>query len=157
MFHHREDAHRLYNNTFISLDNYPSEAAYREELYGKAELIEKQFRDFIANKQIDFLIPENVWSVAAHPSVAIALTHVMRDLNIPALAHNHDFYWERREGVALTCATAIEFAQKYLPPRDPLARHVTINSLGQQALWARKGIEATVVPNVFDLGVFQMS
>jgi mannosylglucosylglycerate synthase len=150
MFHHREDAHRLYNNTFLSLDDYPSEAAYREELYGKAELIEGQFRDFIADKHIDFLIPENVWSVAAHPSVAIALTHVMRDLNIPALAHNHDFYWERREGVALTCATAIEFAQKYLPPRDPLARHVTINSLGQHALWARKGIEATVVPNVFD-------
>jgi glycosyltransferase involved in cell wall biosynthesis len=150
MFHHREDAHRLYNNTFLSLDDYPSEAAYREELYGKAELIEGQFRDFVADKHIDFLIPENVWSVAAHPSVAIALTRVMRDLNIPALAHNHDFYWERREGVALTCATAIEFAQTYLPPRDPLARHVTINSLGQQALWARKGIEATVVPNVFD-------
>jgi glycosyltransferase involved in cell wall biosynthesis len=66
------------------------------------------------------------------------------------LAHNHDFYWERHDGVALTCGTAIEFAQKYIPPRDPLARHVTINSLGQQALWARKGIEATVVPNVFE-------
>jgi glycosyltransferase involved in cell wall biosynthesis len=150
MFHHRDDAHRLYDNTFLSLDDYADEAAYREELYGKAEVIEGKLRDFVAAKEIDFLIPENVWSVAAHPSAAIALTRVMRDLGIPVLAHNHDFYWERHDGVALTCGTAIEFAQKYIPPRDPLARHVTINSLGQQALWARKGIEATVVPNVFE-------
>ena len=150
MFHHREDAHRLYHNTFVSLDDYPDEAAYRKELYEKARVIEESLRKFVVDEQIDFLIPENVWSVAVHPSVSIALTRVMRDLGIPALAHNHDFYWERQDGVALTCGTAIEFAQKYIPPRDPLARHVTINSLGQQALWARKGIKATVVPNVFE-------
>jgi glycosyltransferase involved in cell wall biosynthesis len=52
--------------------------------------------------------------------------------------------------VALTCATAIELADKYLPPRDPLVRHVVINSLAQQELLERKGIRACVVPNVFD-------
>jgi mannosylglucosylglycerate synthase len=150
MFHHRDDAHRLYANTFLALTDYPNEQAYRAELYSKADVIEAAFRAFVAENEIDFLIPENIWSVAVHPSVAIAVTRVMRDLEIPALAHNHDFYWERVDGVALTCATAIEFAQKYLPPRDPLARHTTINSLGQRQLWERKGIEATVVPNVFE-------
>ncbi|MGC9523392.1 MAG: glycosyltransferase [Anaerolineae bacterium] len=150
MFHHREDAHRLYENTFIALEDYPDEAAYRAELYGKAEVIEEKLLAWVDEKGIDFLIPENVWSVAAHPSVAIAVTNIMRERELPVLAHNHDFYWERQDGVALTCATAIEYAQKYLPPRDPLASHVTINSLGRQALLARKGIEATVVPNVFE-------
>ncbi|MBN1247786.1 MAG: glycosyltransferase family 4 protein [Anaerolineae bacterium] len=150
MYHHRDDAHRLYANTFLALRDYADEAAYRDELYGKADIIEAKFKAFIADKKIDFLIPENVWSVAVHPSAAIAITRAMRDLDLPALAHNHDFYWERRDGVALTCATAIEYAQKYLPPRSPLARHVTINSLGQQQLWERKGIEAAVVPNVFE-------
>jgi len=150
MFHHREDAHRLNLNTFGQLAGYPDEAAYRAELYGRAEVIALQLRAWVEDKKIDFLIPENVWTVAAHPSVAIAVTRVMRDLQIPALAHNHDFYWERRDGVALTCGTAIEYAQKYLPPRDPLARHVTINSLGQQQLKERTGIEASVVPNIFD-------
>ncbi|MDY7076921.1 MAG: glycosyltransferase family 4 protein, partial [Chloroflexota bacterium] len=89
-------------------------------------------------------------SVGANPSVSIALARVMRELQLPALAHNHDFYWERTAGVALTCATAIELADKYLPPRDPLARHVVINSLAQRELTERKGIESTVVPNVFD-------
>jgi glycosyltransferase involved in cell wall biosynthesis len=154
LYHHRPDAERLNHNTFSALEDYgagrEAEAAYRAELYGLAETIESKFRAFVADKGIDYLIPQNVWSVAANPSVAIALARVMRDLGLPALAHNHDFYWERTSGVALTCATAIELADRYLPPRDPLARHVVINSLAQKSLSERKGIAATVVPNIFD-------
>ena len=150
MYHHRPDAKRLNYNTFGELRDYPDDAAYRAELLALADVIERKMRDFVEEKGIDFLVPQNVWSVAASPPVAIALARVMRDLQLPALAHNHDFYWERTDGVALTCATAIELADKYLPPRDPLARHVVINSLAQRALAERKGIESTVVPNIFD-------
>lgn len=150
IYHHTPEAERLYRNTFIALADYPDEAAYRDELYSLAGVIEAKLRAFIADKAIDFLVPQNVWSVAANPAVAIAVTRVMRDLGIRALAHNHDFYWERTEGVALTCRTALALAQLYLPPHDPLARHVVINSLGQQQMRERLGIEATVVPNIFD-------
>ena len=78
------------------------------------------------------------------------MARVVRDLRLPTLAHHHDFYWERIDGVALTCATAIELVDKYLPPRDPWIRHVVINSLAQRELAERKGIETSVVPNVFD-------
>ncbi len=149
MYHHRPDAERLNYNTFGELRDYPNDAAYRAELLALADVIERKMRDFVAEKGIDFLIPQNVWSVAASPPVAIALARVMCDLQLPALAHNHDFYWEQTD-VALTCATAIELADKYLPPRDPLARHVVINSLAQRELAERKGIESTVVPNIFD-------
>ncbi len=150
MYHHRPDAERLNYNTFCQLRDYADEAAYKAELLRLAEAIERKLRAFVGEKGINFLIPQNVWSVAASPSVAIALARVMRDLQLPALAHSHDFYWERTGGVALTCATAIELADKYLPPRDPLARHVVINSLAQRELAERKGIEASVVPNTFD-------
>ena len=150
MYHHRPDAKRLNYNTFGELRDYPDDAAYQAELLGLADVIEGKTRDFVTEKGIDFLIPQNIWSVAASPPVAIALARVMRDLQLPALAHSHDFYWERTGGVALTCATAIELADKYLPPRDPLARHVVINSLAQRELAERKGIESTVVPNIFD-------
>ena len=150
MYHHRPDAERLNYNTFRELRDYSDEAAYRAELMGLAGVIEDKVRAFVAEKGIDFLIPQNVWSVAANPPVSIALARVMRDLQLPALAHNHDFYWERTGRVALTCATAIELADKYLPPHDSLARHVVINSLAQRELAQRKGIEASVVPNVFD-------
>ncbi len=150
MYHHTPEAERLYRNTFIALRDYPSEAAYRRELYGLAETIERKVRAFVANKHIDFLIPQNIWSVAVNPAVAVAVTRVMRALHLPALAHNHDFYWERTDGVALTCGTALEVVQKYIPPHDPLVRHVVINSLGQRQMWERLGVDAVVIPNVFD-------
>jgi glycosyltransferase involved in cell wall biosynthesis len=150
MYHHLPESRLLNANTFKALRDYPSEAVYRAELYRLANIIEDKIRSFIREKRINFLVPENVWSVAANPAVAIALTKIMREFNIPALAHNHDFYFERTDGFALTCGTAAELADRYLPPRDPLAKHVVINSLGQRQLMDRKGIPSTVIPNVFD-------
>ncbi|RKY54978.1 MAG: glycosyl transferase family 1 [Candidatus Neomarinimicrobiota bacterium] len=150
MYHHRPDAERLNYNTFTALRDYPDNTAYCAELYSLTETIERRIRAFVQEKGIDFLIPQNVWSVAANPAVGIALAHVMRDFHLPALAHNHDFYWERIGPLALTCATAVELADEYLPPHDPLAQHVVINSLAQEKLLARKGIHSTVIPNVFD-------
>jgi len=150
LYHHRPDVERLDRNTFCQLSDFASEAEYRAEVERLTDIIERKVRDFVERKGIDFLIPQNVWSVAISPPAAIALARVMRDLQLPALAHHHDFYWERTGGVALTCGTAIEIADKYLPPRDPLIQHVVINSLAQRELAERKGIEASVVPNVFD-------
>ncbi len=149
LYHHRPDVERLNHNTFRELSDFDNEAAYRAEVERLAAAIERQVRDFVERKGVDFLIPQNVWSVAISPPAAIALARAMRDLQLPALAHHHDFYWERIKMV-LTCGTAIEIADKYLPPRDPLIQHVVINSLAQRELFERKGIEASVVPNVFD-------
>jgi glycosyltransferase involved in cell wall biosynthesis len=150
MYHHRPDARLLGYNTFQALRDYPNEATYRAELFRLSDSIEKKIRKFINEKQINFLIPQNVWSVAANPAVAIALANVMRELELPALAHNHDFYFERTTGFALTCGTAVELTDLYFPPRDPLAKHVVINSLAQKQLIDRKGIQTAVIPNVFD-------
>lgn len=149
MYHHRPGAERLYRNTFIALQDY-DEVGYKAELESLAEQIEAKLRQFVAEKQIDFLIPHNIWSVAVNPAAALALRRVMLDLGIPALAQSHDFYWERVDGVALTCGTAVDLADKYLPPRDSLVKHGLINSLAQRELLARKGIASVIIPNVFD-------
>jgi len=150
MYHHRPDARLLNLNTFKALSDYPDEGVYRAELYRLAGIIEEKMRTFVTEQGITFLVPQNVWSVAANPAVAIALANIQREFRLPALAHNHDFYFERTDGFALTCATAVNLADRYLPPRDPLVKHVVINSLGQRELWERKGIPSTVVPNIFD-------
>lgn len=150
MYHHTPEAERLHANTFVDLKDYPGDAAYRQALYHLAGMIEVKMRDWIQEKGIDFLLPENIWSVAANPAVAIAARRIRKDLRLPALAHHHDFYWERIEGVKLTCSTAVELADKFLPPHDDFIRHAVINSLAQQELAERKGIAARVVPNVFD-------
>ncbi len=149
LYHHRPEVEQLYHNTFIALQDY-TVAEYQAETERLTAIIESKLRDFIKTKGIDFLIPQNVWSVAADPPVAIALTRIMRDLQLPTLAHHHDFYWERVDGVALTCKPALQIAAKYLPPRDSLIKHVVINTLAKQQLFEHKGIEATVVPNVFN-------
>ncbi|MBC8508661.1 MAG: glycosyltransferase family 4 protein [Anaerolineales bacterium] len=150
MYHHRPDARHLYYNTFQALRDYRDEATYRAGLFRLSDAIETKILKFIEDKEIDFFIPQNVWSVAANPAVAIALTNIMRKHKIPALVHNHDFYFERTNGFRLTCGTAVELADLYLPPRDPLVKHVVINSLAQQQLANRKGIKSALVPNVFD-------
>lgn len=150
MYHHRSDARLLNRNTFEALSDYPDETVYRSELYRLADAIEQRLRAVLDSEHIDLLIPQNVFSVAMNPAVAIALTRVMCDYNLPILAHHHDFYFERPKGFALTNAAAVELSEKHLPPRHPRARHVVINSLAQRELFERKGIQATVVPNVFD-------
>jgi glycosyltransferase involved in cell wall biosynthesis len=148
MYHHLPEVERLSYNTFVELRDFDAEG-YQLELDKWVNVLEKRFREFILENQINFLVPQNVWCLAANPAVAIALENVRREFNLPALVHNHDFYWERKRA-ALTCSSAIELADKYLPPRDPKIKHVVINSLGQEELAARKGIQSTVVPNVFD-------
>lgn len=150
MYHHRPDARLLYSNTFQALRDYRNEATYRAGLFQLSDRIETKILSFIEDKEIDFLLPQNVWSVAANPAVAIALTNVMHKLQLPTLAQSHDFYFERTEGLRLTSGTAVELADMYLPPRDPLIKHVVINSIAQEQLINRKGIQSTVVPNVFD-------
>jgi glycosyltransferase involved in cell wall biosynthesis len=149
MYHHTPESQRLYRNTFIALSDY-DETAYQAELNQLAGKIESELRRFIFEEQIDFLIPHNIWSVAANPAVAPAVANAARESGLHTLAHNHDFYWERVDGVALTCATAIELADKFLPPRDPLFKHTVINSLAKKELAARKGIDSLVIPNVFN-------
>ncbi|MGD8398099.1 MAG: glycosyltransferase family 4 protein [Anaerolineae bacterium] len=150
MYHHRADARRLYRSTFQALAGYPNEEAYRAELMYLAGCIEEQVRAFIHENQIDFLIVENLWSVAVNPAASVAIGRLVQDLGIPTLGHHHDFYWEREDGIALTCGTAIEVADRYLPPRGHHIEHIVINSIAQRELAERKGIPSTVVPNVFD-------
>lgn len=149
MYHHIPEIEILNYNTFKELRDFDANG-YKAELERWVSILEQRFREFIIEKKIDFIVPQNVWCVAANPAVGVALENVRREFDIPALAHNHDFFWERSDGVALTCAAAIELAQIYLPPRDAKIKHAVINSLAQKQLWARKGITSTVVPNIFD-------
>jgi glycosyltransferase involved in cell wall biosynthesis len=148
MYHHLPKVEQVTYNTFVELRDFNADT-YKKELNQWVKVLETRFREFVRKNKIDFLIPQNVWCVGANPPVAIALENIRREFGLPALAHNHDFYWERNQ-VALTCASAIELADKYLPPRDPKIKHVVINSLAKKELLTRKGIRSTVVPNVFD-------
>ncbi len=48
MYHHRPDAKRLNYNTFGELRDYPDDAAYRAELLGLVDVIERIYNDLAA-------------------------------------------------------------------------------------------------------------
>lgn len=148
MYHHIPEIERLTFNTFDTLRDFDLDE-YLDELNRWVSLLEERFTKFVLDNKINFLVPQNVWSVAANPAVGIALENVRRKFNLPALAHNHDFYWERKK-ISLSNTAVIEMSDKYYPPRDPVIKHVVINSLAKKELAERKGISSTVVPNVFD-------
>ena len=135
---------------FGSLEAYADEEAFREDLFSDAKSLAQELVLWIRSCCLDVLIVENLWSVALHPSASIALTHAIEQCSVQVLAHHHDFYWERVVPVSLTCKTSLEVADRFLPPHHKEFSHVVINTKAQRALQERKGIDATVIPNVFD-------
>ena len=149
MYHHLPEVERLYRNTFVDWKDY-STHEYAAVLGEWTADLKTEFRDFIHQKGIDFILAENVWSVAANPATAVALEEIRRELDLPAVAHNHDFYWERRGRTEWAHPLAKENLAPYLPPRDPKVRQAVINSLAQDTLEKRTGLSSVIVPNVFD-------
>jgi glycosyltransferase involved in cell wall biosynthesis len=82
-----------------------------------------------------------------HVPLGVALTSIIAETGIPTLAHNHDLAWER-ERFTVNCIPDI--LARCFPPVLPSVQHLAINSLAQQALRARKGVEAVLLPNIFD-------
>jgi len=100
----------------------------------------------VANK-IDVLIVENALAIPMHVPLGLALASLIEETGIPAIGHHHDFFWERQR-FRLNCLP--ELLLETFPPRLPSLRHVTINSLARRDLKFFRGLEAMVVPNVFD-------
>jgi glycosyltransferase involved in cell wall biosynthesis len=126
------------------------ESALEATVERLATSIARQLENFIDREGIDLLIVDNIWSLGAHPAAALAFWRVARGRSLSAVGHHHDFYWERPLLYRPTCAYIERLLEEYHPPRDGLLRHVVINSLAQEELRRRRGIESAVVPNVFD-------
>jgi glycosyltransferase involved in cell wall biosynthesis len=102
---------------------------------------------FVDEYRVDVLFTQNALSIPMHVPLGVALTDYIAATGMPTLAHNHDLAWER-ERFAVTCVPDI--LERCFPPALPSVRHLVINSLARQALRERKGVEATLLPNIFD-------
>ena len=82
-----------------------------------------------------------------HAANGIALTEFLSETRIPAIAHHHDFYWERTR-FSVNCIP--EYLDMSFPPKLGNMRDVVINQEAQEQLALRKGSASLVIPNVFD-------
>jgi hypothetical protein len=121
--------------------------ALARRLERATERIGSYLEDWLKATGIDVLVVENALAIPMHVPLGLALVRGIQETGIPTIGHHHDFFWERQR-FRLNCIP--ELLMQTFPPDLPSIRHVAINSLAQRDLKFFRGLEAMVVPNVFD-------
>jgi glycosyltransferase involved in cell wall biosynthesis len=110
-------------------------------------VLKQSVRDFVDHFKLDIIIPENAVTIPMNIPLGLAITEYLIELGTPAIAHHHDFYWERNRFQRNACADYLTTA---FPPRLPTIQHTVINSAQVEQLSLRTGVSAMVAPNVMD-------
>lgn len=118
----------------------------KETIRARASLLHDALTEFAAEFGIDVIVPQNALSIPMQLPLGLAIATMVRS-GFPAVAHHHDFGWERKR--FWPNAVADVLAEAFPPVADNL-RHVVINSIAEAELLARTGAKATVLPNVMD-------
>ena len=118
-----------------------------ERIRDLAAYLESMLRRFVDKYSIDVLVPENVLTIPVHVPLGVALTEFLAETGMPAVAHHHDFYWER---VRFSLNAVPDYLDMSFPPRLPNVVHTVINQAAGEQLALRKGLSSVLVPNVFN-------
>jgi glycosyltransferase involved in cell wall biosynthesis len=122
-----------------------------ESLTGEIQAIRFRLKralyEFVEQFGIDLIIAENALTIPMHIPLGLALTEFIAETGIPAIAHHHDFAWERQR-FSVSCVE--DFLSMSFPPRLHTINHVVINSEARQNLSYRCGLSSIIIPNVFD-------
>jgi glycosyltransferase involved in cell wall biosynthesis len=118
-----------------------------DEIRRKAEAIKEALAGFVKDYSVDAVLVQAALAIPMQLSLGLAITELLDETGLPAVAHHHDFAWER-ERFRLTAVPDILDAA--FPPRLDNLQHLVINSIAQEELARRRGIISTVLPNVMD-------
>ncbi|MBW2010281.1 MAG: glycosyltransferase family 4 protein [Deltaproteobacteria bacterium] len=117
------------------------------KIYTIKRKIKDHLYKFIEKFNIGLLVIENAVTIPLNIPLGIAITELISEVGMPAIAHHHDFYWERQ---AFLKNAVREYLSLAFPPNLPTIQHVVINSEGDNQLGLRTGISSTFIPNVMD-------
>lgn len=117
-----------------------------ERIRELSRFLECELRRFVNDRDLDLLVPENVLTIPVHLPLGVALTEFLAETAMPAVAHHHDFYWER---VRFSVNAVNDYLDMAFPPRLPNVVHTVINQAAREQLALRKGVSSVLVPNVF--------
>ena len=125
----------------------PDSARLRERIARSADRLREAIERFIDGFRIDLLVPQNALAIPMNLPLGVALAQEIARERVPAIAHHHDFYWERER--FSPCAVQ-DLLDTSFPPASDTVRHAVISTLARQALYTRRGIRSVVLPNVLD-------
>ena len=149
LYHHTPEIEEI-NQNVLGLSHSLTTEELGFQIGEQKEVVKAVLRKVIAEHDLDLMIVDNIWSVAMNIPAAIALKEIQAELGLPAIAHHHDFYWEKKIKPDLSDSLVKEILDTDLPPTSADIKHVVINSLARASLDGYKGIRSTIIPNVFD-------
>ena len=109
--------------------------------------LKKQIYIFIKKFKLELLVIENALAIPLNIPLGLAITEVISETGIKAIAHHHDFFWERER---FLISAVWDYLDMSFPSYLPSIYHVVINSSADDQLNFRKGISARIIPNVMD-------
>lgn len=112
-----------------------------------AQYLKETLYEFVDSYSLSFLVIENAVTIPMHIPLGVAITEFLYETGIPAIAHHHDFYWERDR---FSINAVSDYLDASFPPRVPGMQHVVINEAAQEQLSWRKGVPSMLVPNVLN-------
>jgi glycosyltransferase involved in cell wall biosynthesis len=121
--------------------------AMTDRIHALRDQLKRELRSFVQTFDIDLLIVENALTIPMNIPFGLAITEFIAETGFPAIAHHHDFYWERQRFL-VNCVW--DYLRMAFPPNLPSIRHVVISSLAAHQLALRTGISPMVIPNVMD-------
>ena len=133
--------------TAAAFDPDSDPVAVRAEIDRLADLLLPVLHDWVDRNALDALIVENAWAIPMQLPLGVALRRLVQERELPTIGHHHDYWWERDRFATCVVPEVLDAA---FPPNLPYVRHASINSLAAHSLRERRGLESTVIPNVFD-------
>ena len=139
----------IHQNAFVKLTDFKDKQGLLDFIEEYSMKIYNKLKRIIIEEEIDILVPNNISSLGFNLPVGLATARLAKDNIVTIIYHHHDFHWER-ERYSTPLFKEIEYyLDEYFPYSDN-AKHCVINHIAQEELYKRKGVKATVVPNVFD-------
>ena len=121
--------------------------AASQRIRALTQYLKSTLYDFVARFEIDLLVLQNCVTIPMHIPLGAAIAEFLAETSMAAIAHHHDFAWERSRFVINAVPDYLALA---FPPRGSKLRHTTINQAAQEQLSLRKGLSSSLTPNVFD-------
>ncbi len=112
-----------------------------------SQYLKETIWDFVREYDISLLIVENALTIPMNLPLGVAIAEFLLESEVPAIAHHHDFYWERSRFMVNAVSDYLEMA---FPPREQELHHVVINQNAKDNLAWRKGVSSHLIPNVLD-------
>jgi glycosyltransferase involved in cell wall biosynthesis len=117
------------------------------QIYEQADGLRMPIRKFIRENDLDLIVVQNALTIPMNLPLGVCLTGLIAELGINTIAHHHDFFWERNR---YQTNAILDLLDTSFPAKLPTIQHITINSIAQARLKARRHIDSIVIPNVFD-------